>query len=122
MPSTASKFFFFYAAITAAGTVLGHTQMGYNLVFPALKKAPNSPGVKAARIGWMECNQGFAFIALFCIKWANHGLTSYYDKIFFAIYTVAQIWTGIAYLRAGIYQPLVLLWGIPALVGIALLL
>ncbi|CZR64778.1 uncharacterized protein PAC_14677 [Phialocephala subalpina] len=121
--STLSTTLLYTAGFLASATVAGHTKMGFDLVFPALKKAPDSPGTRAAKIGWMECNQGFVFMTLFCIKWANTGgLTDTYDKAFLGIYSAAQIWTGIAYIKAGIYEPLVPLWGIPTLAGAGLLL
>ncbi|KAE8451719.1 hypothetical protein EG329_003176 [Mollisiaceae sp. DMI_Dod_QoI] len=123
-PSTLSTTLLYTASFMASTTVAGHTKMGYDLVFPALKKIPASeqPGAKAAKIGWMECNQGFMFMALFCVKWANVGLTDTYDKAFLGIYSAAQLWAGIAYIRAGVYEPLLPLWGIVTVAGAGLLL
>jgi len=120
--STLSTTLFYTAALLSAATVPGHTKFGLDIVFPALKKAPQGPEVTAAKIVWMECNQPFVFLTLFCIKWANYGLTDTYDKVFLGLNIAAQIGTGIAYIKAGIYEPLLPLFGLPLLAGAAWLL
>lgn len=64
---------------------------------------------------------GWIGIAIFCIKWAQFGITDIYDKAFAGLYCVAQFYFGWCYLKAGIKEPVVPLWGIPALVGVSLL-
>lgn len=61
MPSSLSSGLLYTAAAVSALTVLGHTKMGYDEVFPSLKNlaAAGDIGAGAAKIGWMEVNQGF---------------------------------------------------------------
>lgn len=60
MPSSLSSNLLYTAAGISALTVLGHTKMGYDVVFPSLKNlAAGDIGAGSAKIGWMEVNQGF---------------------------------------------------------------
>jgi hypothetical protein len=62
-PSTLSQILLLFAGTTSALTVLGHTKMGYDLVFPSLKKCgPKDKGALSAKIGWLEVNTGFVII------------------------------------------------------------
>jgi hypothetical protein len=66
-PSTLAQILLYFAAGTSALTALGHTKMGYDLVFPSLKKCgPKDNGALAAKIGWMEVNQGFVIMCKLC--------------------------------------------------------
>lgn len=68
-PSTLAQILLYFAAGTSALTILGHTKMGHDLVFPSLKKAgPKDPGAFAAKIGWMEVNQSFAIICTWAVS------------------------------------------------------
>ncbi|KAI6709407.1 hypothetical protein JHW43_008083 [Diplocarpon mali] len=120
MPSTLSTALLYLAAAASAATAAGHTKMGHDLVFPALKKlGVKDRGAISARIGWLEVNQGFILLAIFAIKWAQFGVADVYDKAFAAFYCAAQYYFGYCYLKAGITEPVVPLWGIPTLVGLS---
>ncbi|KAH6718141.1 hypothetical protein DL95DRAFT_385933 [Leptodontidium sp. 2 PMI_412] len=120
MVSTLAKTLLYLAAAASSTTALGHTKMGYDVVFPALKKlGVKDHGAISARIGWMEVNQGFVILSIFCFKWAQFGMTDIYDKAFAGFYCVAQFYFGWCYLKAGIKEPVVPLWGIPTLVGLS---
>ncbi|CAL3967324.1 unnamed protein product [Diplocarpon coronariae] len=120
MPSTLSAALLYLAAAASAATAAGHTKMGHDLVFPALKKlGVKDRGAISARIGWLEVNQGFILLAIFAIKWAQFGVADVYDKAFAAFYCAAQYYFGYCYLKAGITEPVVPLWGIPTLVGLS---
>jgi hypothetical protein len=58
-------------------------------------------------------------IAVFCIKWANVGLTDVYDKALMGLYCGGQLYFGYLYLKARMYEPLIALWGVPALLGLS---
>ncbi|CZT00045.1 hypothetical protein WAI453_003368 [Rhynchosporium graminicola] len=127
--STLSKTLLYLAAFASSTTALGHTKMGYDLVFPALKELGAGADGKgngedknaaiSARIGWLEVNQGFVIFSIFCVKWAQFGIVDIYDKAFASFYCVAQVYFGWCYLRAGIMEPVAPLCGIPALVGLS---
>ncbi|OWP00418.1 hypothetical protein B2J93_3968 [Marssonina coronariae] len=139
MPSTLSAALLYLAAAASAATAAGHTKMGHDLVFPALKKlGVKDRGAISARIGWLEVNQGFILLGgslcplqtplkpresdirpIFAIKWAQFGVADVYDKAFAAFYCAAQYYFGYCYLKAGITEPVVPLWGIPTLVGLS---
>ncbi|KAL2066147.1 hypothetical protein VTL71DRAFT_2218 [Oculimacula yallundae] len=139
-PSTLSKVLLYTASLANLGSVIGHTAMGYEIVFPALNKllGVNGKGVDgkgvnvngkeakkdrdgavSARIGWMEVNSGFVILSIFCIKWAQLGIVDVYDKVFVSFYCLAQAYFGWCYIKAGIVNPVAVLWGIPALVGVS---
>ncbi|KAH6663066.1 hypothetical protein B0J14DRAFT_570596 [Halenospora varia] len=64
MQSQLSSSLLYTAAGLSALTVAAHTQMGLDLVLPSLKKTnPTDPGLKAAKIGWMELNQGYVLMS-----------------------------------------------------------
>ncbi|KZP27899.1 hypothetical protein FIBSPDRAFT_283764 [Athelia psychrophila] len=121
MPSSLSSGLLYTAAAVSALTVLGHTKMGYDEVFPSLKNlaAAGDIGAGAAKIGWMEVNQGFFVMAVLCAKWAKYGVRGPYDKALLGMFASTQLWAGWSYLQLGITEPLVPLWGIPALVGLS---
>ncbi len=63
MPSTLAKYILYLVAASSGTCALGHTKMGYDVVFPALKKlGVKDVGAISARIGWMEVNQGFVIL------------------------------------------------------------
>lgn len=65
MPSTLAQILLYLAAAASSTTALGHTKMGYDVVFPALKKlGVKDKGAASARIGWMEVNQGFVIMCM----------------------------------------------------------
>ncbi|PBP28139.1 hypothetical protein BUE80_DR000893 [Diplocarpon rosae] len=120
MPSMLASTLLYLAAATSTATAVGHTKMGYDLVFPALRRLGlKDRGAISARIGWLEVNQGFVLLAIFAIKWAQFGLVDAYDKAFAGFYCAAQYYFGYCYLKAGITEPVVPLWGIPTLVGLS---
>ncbi|KAJ5050363.1 uncharacterized protein L3040_002246 [Drepanopeziza brunnea f. sp. 'multigermtubi'] len=120
MPSILAKALLYLAAAASSGTALGHTKMGYDVVFPAMKKlGVKDKGAISAKIGWMEVNQGFVLLAIFAVKWAQFGMVDVYDKAFAGLYCVSQLYFGYCYLKAGITEPVIPLWGIPTLVGLS---
>ncbi|KAH7417885.1 hypothetical protein BKA64DRAFT_653070 [Cadophora sp. MPI-SDFR-AT-0126] len=123
MVSSLARTLLYIAAAASSTTALGHTKMGYDLVFPALKKlGVQDKGAISARIGWLEVNQGFVIFSIFCLKWAQFGITDVYDKAFAGVYCACQFYFGWCYLKAGIKEPVIPLWGIPTLVGVSQLL
>ena len=67
MPSQLSQYALYAAAAISAVSVVGHTQMGFELVFPSLrtvKAGPRDHGAVAAKIGWLEGNQVFAIMGM----------------------------------------------------------
>jgi hypothetical protein len=70
MPSQLTQYALYAASAITAGSVAGHTQMGFEVVFPSLRRIPLAPkaekkhdgGAVAAKIGWLEGNQGFAIL------------------------------------------------------------
>ncbi|KAL6699726.1 hypothetical protein J3F84DRAFT_361578 [Trichoderma pleuroticola] len=119
-PSSSSSLLLYAAAALSAVSVAGHMQMGLDLVFPSLRKTnPTDPGLVAAKIGWMELNQGFIWMSIMAVKWARHGLTSPFDKAFAAVFAIGNVAFGAWYARVGFPVILVPLWGIPGLIGLS---
>merc|ERR1711964_754443 len=88
--------------------------------FPRIEEAGYpGKGAISARIGWLEVNQGFVILSIFCLKWAQFGITDVYDKAFAGFYCACQFYFGWCYLKAGIKEPVIPLWGIPTLVGLS---
>ncbi|KAH8651528.1 hypothetical protein BGZ60DRAFT_187384 [Tricladium varicosporioides] len=120
MQSQLSSSLLYTAAGLSALTVAAHTQMGLDLVLPSLKKTnPTDPGLRAAKIGWMELNQGYVLMTIMATKWARHGMTSPYEKAFAAVYSLSQMAFGVWYAREGFPVVMLPLWGIPGLLGLS---
>jgi hypothetical protein len=73
-PSQLSQYLLYTAASISAASVAGHTQMGYEVVFPSLKRITvtaagkkHDDGAVAAKIGWLEGNQVFGIMGAFLI-------------------------------------------------------
>lgn len=68
MPSQLAQYALYSAAAISVASVVGHTQMGFEVVFPSLRKAgEKDKGATSAKIGWLEGNQVFAIMC----NWAN---------------------------------------------------
>lgn len=68
--SSTSSLLLYAAAGFSAFTVAAHTQMGFDTVLPSIRKAnPSDPGLVAAKIGWMELNQGFVLMCMSIISY-----------------------------------------------------
>lgn len=57
--------------------------------------------------------------AIFCVKWATLGVNDVYDKALMSVYSAANLYFGYCYAKGGMYEPLVPLWGIPAMLGLS---
>ena len=69
MVSSLARTLLYVAAAASSTTALGHTKMGYDLVFPALKKLGiQDKGAISARIGWLEVNQGFVILCMYSVS------------------------------------------------------
>lgn len=81
MPSSLATALLYLASGLSFGTALGHTKMGYDLVFPALQRlGGRDKGAISARIGWLEVNQGFIILGKSspCVSLApSHPLPSF---------------------------------------------
>ncbi|QYT05453.1 hypothetical protein H0G86_012346 [Trichoderma simmonsii] len=118
--SSTSSLLLYAAAGFSAFTVAAHTQMGFDTVLPSIRKFnPADPGLVAAKIGWMELNQGFVLMSIMAVKWARHGITGPYEKAFAAVYSISQVFFGAWYARVGFPVILIPLWGIPGLIGLS---
>ncbi|RDW77827.1 hypothetical protein BP6252_05880 [Coleophoma cylindrospora] len=117
-PSKLARYALYAASLLSAVSVAGHTQMGFDVVFPSLssKLALNDHGAVSAKIGWLEGNMVYGMMAILCAKWAKFGLNDNYDKAAFATVAAYKVFCGIGFARAGIYGPTIPLFGIPALV------
>ncbi len=63
--SSTSSLLLYAAAGFSAFTVAAHTKMGFDTVLPSIRKFnPTDPGLVAAKIGWMELNQGFVLMCM----------------------------------------------------------
>jgi len=65
--SQLSQYVLYAAAAISTASVAGYTQMGYEVVFPSLRRITvtatgktHDDGAEAAKIGWLERNQVFA--------------------------------------------------------------
>jgi len=62
-PSQLAQYALYAASAISAGSIAGHTQMGYEVVLPSLRRLitgkKDDDGTIAAKIGWWEVNQGF---------------------------------------------------------------
>ncbi|TVY78572.1 hypothetical protein LSUE1_G009568 [Lachnellula suecica] len=116
MPKPFSSNLLYIAAGLNTALVLGHTKMGYEIVFPSTTK---DAGGEAASIGWWEVNESFVFMGIFCLKWAKFGITDRYDKAILYASAASQIFFGYRYLKAGFGKPIIGLWGVPALIGLS---
>jgi len=115
MPTLSSTLLYIAAGLNGV-LVIGHTNMGYKIVFPSTNK---DAGGEAARIGWWEVNESFIAFGIYCLKWAKFGVSDSYDKAFLGISVASQLFFGYRYAKAGFGKPLLGLWGVPALVGLS---
>tara|TARA_R110002033_G_scaffold160289_1_gene196528 strand:- start:298 stop:606 length:309 start_codon:yes stop_codon:yes gene_type:complete len=58
-------------------------------------------------------------IGMLQLKWARFGLHGVYDKAILGWYATSSFAFGLAYLREGVYVPLVPIWLIPALTALS---
>lgn len=118
--SSLSTTLLYTASIVSAVTVLAHTKMGVDTVFPSLTKVPTGGlrdvGAGAARIGWLEVNQGFITQAILCAKWAKFGVQGPYDQALLGMFTITQLIASVSYWRLGARDAATLLVGVPTLV------
>ncbi|TAQ87442.1 hypothetical protein B7494_g4247 [Chlorociboria aeruginascens] len=123
-PSKLSRYALYTASFLSVVSIAGHTQMGFEVVFPSLssKLALNDAGAVSAKIGWLEGNMVFGIMAILFAKWAKFGLIGNHDKAILAGTTLYQIVCGIGFARSGIYKPVLSLFGVPLLAGLGRLL
>jgi hypothetical protein len=63
-PSKFARYALYAASFLSAISVAGHTQMGFDVVFPSLRSqlALNDHGVVSAKIGWLEGNMVYGIL------------------------------------------------------------
>jgi hypothetical protein len=143
MPFQLAQYALYSAAAISAVSVVGHTQMGFELVFPSLRKAgEKDKGAASAKIGWLEGNQVFSVMdncsispilyvfhrivadqsGILYTKWARFGITDKYERAILILTVSYQIACGTGFARAGIYKPLLALWLGPGLATVSQLL
>ncbi|MCJ1483541.1 hypothetical protein MMC06_003709 [Schaereria dolodes] len=97
-------------------SIVGHTKMGFDDLFPALKPlGQNNRQAGIFKIGWLEVNTVMLLMGILCLKWANTGLTDNYEKAVFGCFTLAQTYFGFRYTVLGVFEPLISLWLTPVL-------
>lgn len=66
-PSNNAKYALYAASFLSAVSVAGHTQMGFDVVFPSLKSKvdANDRGAVSAKIGWLEGNMIYTILGKF---------------------------------------------------------
>jgi hypothetical protein len=71
LPSLLAQYALYAASAISAASIAGHTQMGYEVVLPSLKRLvagkKEDDGTVAAKIGWWEVNQVFGVMGTFSL-------------------------------------------------------
>ncbi|MCJ1254905.1 hypothetical protein MMC24_002721 [Lignoscripta atroalba] len=116
MPSQVSSALLRAAVALNVISFVGHTKLGFDELFPALKPlGPNNKNSFALKMGWLEVNFTFLTMAILCLKWANTGITDGYEKAVLNCIAVGQAYFGWRYMSMGMYAPMIALWATPGL-------
>lgn len=76
--------------------------MGFDTVLPSIRKAnPTDPGLVAAKIGWMELNQGFVLMCMSILSYFLVPPLHHWNNHFIPMAIEVNNQQGFSYLRIG---------------------
>ncbi|KAG4412670.1 hypothetical protein IFR04_014211 [Cadophora malorum] len=105
----------------SAFAIFKHTQLAFTELFPRLDRGTGIERLAlfAVKSNFLQVGAAWAFIGMLQLKWARFGLHGVYDKAILGWYAISSFAFGLAYLREGVYVPLVPIWLIPALTALS---